>query len=346
MTEAGPTRVVHYINQFFAGKGGEDTAATPPSSQEGPVGPGRRLQQVLGDDFEIVATVWCGDDHAAGPEVIDEILSMIRGANPDVVVAGPAFTSGRYGLACARVAKAVAAEGIPVVASMHGENPGVDDAGAAPVVASGEVARHMGASLDRLGAAVRKVAAGEPVTAEDGRIGKIPRRNVTADRPAAERAVDLLLARIGGDRDATEVPLPKFDQVTPAAPVKDVAAARVALVTEGALVPDGNPDKLESARATRWLRYKLEGKKSLAPGEYRSVHGGFSTVWANEDPHRILPLDVARQLESEGVIGTLHGEYLVTAGNGTSVGNARRFGVEWAADLRRQGVQAALLTAT
>ena len=35
-----------------------------------------------------------------------------------------------------------------------------------------------------------------------------------------------------------------------------------------------------------------------------------------------------------------------TAGNGTSVGNARRFGVEWAADLRRMGVQAALLTAT
>jgi len=340
------TRVVHYINQFFAGLGGEDTATVPPASKEGAVGPGRKLAQLLGDDYEIVATVWCGDDHAAGPEVMDDLLALVRAAEPDVVVTGPAFTSGRYGLACARVAAAVAAEGIAVVACMHPDNPGIDEAGTAPVVASGEVARQMGPSLETLAAAVRKVAAGESLTADDGRVGKIPRRNVTVDQTSAERAVALVLARLGGDREATEVPLPRFDQVTPAQPVADVTTALIALVTEGALVPDANPDSLESARATRWLRYSLDGRDVLPAGEFRSVHGGFSTVWANEDPHRIVPLDVARQLEGEGAIGTLHGEYLVTAGNGTSVGNARRFGVEWAADLRRQGVQAALLTAT
>ena len=340
------TRVVHYINQFFAGLGGEDTAAVPPASKEGAVGPGRKLQQLLGDGYEIVATVWCGDDHAAGSEVLPGIMDLVRAAQPDVVVTGPAFTSGRYGLACARVAAAAAAEGLTVVACMHPDNPGLDEAGTAPVVASGEVARQMGPSLETLAAAVRKAAAGEPLTADDGRVGKIPRRNVTVDQTSAERAVALVLARLGGDREATEVPLPRFDQVTPAQPVDDVKTALVALVTEGALVPDANPDSLESARATRWLRYKLDGKDTLPAGEYRSVHGGFSTVWANEDPHRILPLDVARQLEGEGAIGKLHGEYLVTAGNGTSVGNARRFGVEWAADLRKQGVQAALLTAT
>jgi len=340
------TRIVHYINQFFAGLGGEDTATVPPSSKEGAVGPGRKLDQLLGDGFEIVATVWCGDDHAAGPEVIGDLMDLVRAAEPDVVVTGPAFTSGRYGLACARVAAAAAAEGIAVVACMHGDNPGVDEAGVAPVVASGEVARQMGPSLEALAAAVRKVAAGEPLTAEDGRVGKIPRRNVTVDQNSAERAVALVLARLGGDREATEVPLPRFDQVTPAQPVVDMSRALVALVTEGALVPDANPDSLESARATRWLRYSLDGRDTLPTGEFRSVHGGFSTVWANEDPHRIVPLDAARQLEAEGAIGKLHGEYLVTAGNGTSVGNARRFGVEWAADLRRQGVQAALLTAT
>jgi len=339
-------RVVHYINQFFAGLGGEDTASVLPASREGAVGPGRKLQQLLGDDYEIVATVWCGDDHAAGPDVLPAIMDLVRAAEPHVVVTGPAFTSGRYGLACARVAAASAAAGLTVVACMHPDNPGLDEAGTAPVVASGEVARQMGPSLETLAAAVRKVAAGEPLAADDGRVGKIPRRNVTVDQTGAERAVALVLARLGGDREATEVPLPRFDQVTPAQPVDDVSTALVALVTEGALVPDANPDSLESARATRWLRYAVDGRDALPAGEYRSVHGGFSTVWANEDPHRILPLDVARQLEGEGVIGRLHGEYLVTAGNGTSVGNARRFGVEWAADLRRQGVQAALLTAT
>jgi len=69
-------------------------------------------------------------------------------------------------------------------------------------------------------------------------------------------------------------------------------------------------------------------------------------VWANQDPHRLLPLDQARRLERERVIGTLFGEYFVTTGNGTTVPNARRFGVEWAAELRRAGIQAAILTAT
>jgi glycine reductase len=172
------------------------------------------------------------------------------------------------------------------------------------------------------------------------------RRNRLADRCAAERAVDLLLARLRGDRDATEIPVTGFGSVRPAPPVADPASATVVLVTEGALVPGGNPDRLESARARGWRRYSLAGRDRLTAGEFESVHGGFSTVLANADPHRILPLDAARELEAEGRIGRLHDEYLVTAGNGTHVGAAAAFGVEWAAELRRAGVQAAILTAT
>ncbi len=341
------TRVVHYINQFFAGQGGEDAASSPPQRQDGAVGPGRRLGQLLGPDFEVVATVHCGDDDASGrPEAIEEVLALVRQCDPDLLVIGPAFTSGRYGLACARLARAAASAGVPVVAAMHPDNPGVEEAGTAPVVASGQVAREMGPSLERLAAAARLVGEGRPLTKADGLIAGARRLVGLVDQPAAVRAVDLVLARLAGDRQATEVPLPRFDQVTPAAPVDDVTQATVALVTEGGLVPDDNPDRLESARATRWLRYPLEGVEALGSGEYRSVHGGFSTVWANEDPHRILPLDVAQDLEAEGAIGQLHGAYLVTTGNGTSVGNARRFGTEWAADLRRSGARAAILTAT
>ena len=340
-------RIVHYLNQFFIGAGGEDAASSPPSSQPGPVGPGRRLAQLLGDEHEIVATVSCGDDDAAGrPGAIDEIIGLIQGAQPDLVVAGPAFTSGRYGLACARVAAAAKAAGLNSVAAMHPDNPGIDEAGGAPVVASGEAARLMGPALDALSAAVLRLLAGEILTTADGLVGLPPRQPRMATLNAAERAVDLALARLGGDRDATEVPLPRFDKVTPAPPVTDLSNATLAILTEGALVPDANPGGLESARATKWLRYSLEGREELIPGEWRSVHGGFSTVHANADPHRILPLDAARQLEREGVIGHLHEEYLVTAGNGTSVANARRFGVEWAADLRHSGARAAILTAT
>ena len=339
-------RVVHYVNQFFAGLGGEDAAGSGPGAKEEPVGPGRRLDQLLGDDHQVVATVWCGDDYAAREGAVDEVLEEIRRYQPDAVVAGPAFTSGRYGLACARVAAAATAVGIPAVAAMHPDNPGLDEAGTAPVVASGDAARQMATSLDTLAAATRVLLEGTTLTTEHGRIGAVPRLGRMADEPAAERAVELVLARLGGNREATEVPLPRFDQVAPAAPVDDLAKVTVALLTEGGLVPDDNPGSLESARATRWLRYPLDGRDSLAPGEWRSVHGGFSTVPANADPNRILPLDVARELEREGAIGGLFGEYFVTTGNGTSVANARRFGIEWAADLRRSGARAAILTST
>jgi glycine reductase len=202
----------------------------------------------------------------------------------------------------------------------------------------------MGASLERLASAARKLLASEVLTEADGRIGKVPRKNVLVEKHAAARAIDLLLARMAGDREGTEVPLPRFDRVTPAPPVADPGKAKIALLTEGGLVPRGNPDRLESARATRWLRYDIG--PTLKQGEYASVHGGFSTVAANQDPHRILPLDVARELEAEGAIGELHTQYFVTTGNGTTVPNARRFGVEWAAELRRAGVQAVVLTAT
>lgn len=340
-------RIVHYVNQFFAGIGGEEAAGTPAGVREGAVGPGRALAAQLGSDHEIVATVYCGDDYAASSaSAIDEVLALVREASPDLLVAGPAFTSGRYGLACARLAAASAREGIPAVASMHPENPGLDEAEPAPVVESGRIGREMRASIERLAGAIKTLSRGEELSEGDGRVGRVPRRNRLAERTAAERAVELVLARVAGDSERTEVPLPSFGQVTPSAPLEDPAHATIALLTEGALVPEGNPDRLESARATRWLRYSLEGLDELEEGAFQSVHGGFSTVAANADPHRLLPLDVARDLEREGRIGTLHGEYLTTAGNGTQVAMARRFGVEWAAELRQAGVQAAILTST
>ena len=54
-------RVMHYINQFFAGIGAEEKADVPVDFREGPIGPGKRLQELLGDSAEIVVTVYCGD---------------------------------------------------------------------------------------------------------------------------------------------------------------------------------------------------------------------------------------------------------------------------------------------
>ena len=340
-------RIVHYLNQFYAGLGGEDAAGIGPRVLDGTVGPGRLLAQLLADEHQIVATIVCGDDYAASNAAVTaELLGMARSAGAELLVAGPAFGSGRYGLVCARLAAAAHAAGLPALATMHPDNPGIPDAGDAPVVAASATAREMRPTLHTVAAAIAKLATGQTLTAADGRVVKAARIGRLVEQRAAARAVELVLRRFGGDRELTEVPVGGFDVVDPAAPVDKASSVTVALVTEGAVVPAGNPDRLESARATRWLRYRIEGLDALTTGDWESVAGGFATTAANADPNRLLPLDTARELERSGVIGRLHDEFLVTVGNGTSVATARRFGVEWAAELRKAGVQAAILTAT
>ena len=56
-------KIVHYINQFFAGIGGEEKADYTPELREGVVGPGMGLKAALGEDYEIVSTIICGDNY-------------------------------------------------------------------------------------------------------------------------------------------------------------------------------------------------------------------------------------------------------------------------------------------
>jgi glycine reductase len=120
----------------------------------------------------------------------------------------------------------------------------------------------------------------------------------------------------------------------------------VALVTEGGIVPKGNPDRLESSRASKFLKYSLEGIEDLSGAEFQSVHGGYSNVFANEDPDRVLPVDALRDCEREGKIGKLYQHFFTTTGNGTTLENGRKFGQEIARVLIADGVQAVILTST
>jgi glycine reductase len=320
-------KAVHYLNQFFAGMGGEEQAETPPTRLDGAVGPGRGLAAAL-EGVEIVATLACGDDYFAEneDEALAALLEMLAEIEPDVLVAGPAFGSGRYGYACARFAAAAAERGIPAVAAMHEDNPGVAEAGAAYVVPTAVNVAGMRDALPRLGALASVLASGREVgSAEDeGYLVRGFRRNYVAEKTGAERAVELLLAKLeGGTR--TEV-AGGMDRVEPP--------------------PQGNPDHLQSVRAQGWFRYDLGGADTLASGRYESVHGGFDVTLANEDPNRLVPLDTIRGLERTGRVGRVHESLYTTTGNGTPVVVATRFGQEIAGELRDAGVQAVLLSGT
>ena len=95
-------RVVHYLNQFFGGQGGEEAADMAPRIQDGAVGPGRLLEQVLGKDTHIVHTIIAGDNYAAeNLEMLTElVVRHVKAAQAELFVAGPCFEAGRYGVVC------------------------------------------------------------------------------------------------------------------------------------------------------------------------------------------------------------------------------------------------------
>jgi glycine reductase complex component B subunit gamma len=347
-----PLRVVHYVNQFFGGVGGEDKASLPPSRKDGAVGPGLALQKALGDRGQVVATLICGDNYA-NEQINDFLLwaaEQLRDLEPDVLIAGPAFNAGRYGEACGALC-AWAGENlhIPTVTGMYRENPGTDQVARMTYVVQTEAsAVGMAHAAQRMADLAVKLARGETVGSarEEGYAPRGIRRNVFRERTGAERGLAMLLAKLRGEPFQTEMPVQVYQSVTPAPPLPDLSRATVAIVTEAGVVPMGNPDRIEFIRATKWRKYALNGSDDLREGEFEAVHGGFDNSWTNQDPDRMLGVDVLRQLEREGVIGKLYDHYYVTTGNGTPIEASARFGREIAADLHANGVQAVISPAT
>jgi len=344
-------RVVHYLNQFFAGIGSEDKADMPPGRRDGPIGPGRLLQQALGDRAQVVATVYGGDNHLVEkPKAVEGVVALIAEMRPDIVIAGPAFSAGRYGLACGAVS-ALARErlGIAVVTGMHEDNAAVEMYRTkVPIVPTEKTAAAMAPALHAMARLALRLAAHEPLgsPSEAGYLSTGHRVFHEAARPAVTRAVEMLLRKTRGERYTTEWEVPRYPLVTAAPPLRDPATAKIALVTTGGLVPIGNPDRLESGYATKWLRYSIKGVSELPPEQWQSVHGGFDTTLINLDPHRVVPLDVARELEREGAIGSLFDELFTTTGNTSVIPDMRRFAREMAEALKEAGVEGVILTTT
>jgi len=346
------TRVVLYLNQFFGQIGGEDMAGVPPRFTSEVLGPGRALAGLLAEGEELAGTIICGDNYFSDqPEkAAAECLGHVRLAAPDIFLAGPAFNAGRYGVACGALCKCVLAElGVPAVTAMFEENPGVDLFHREVLILhTGQNAATMRETLARMLRLARKLRAGEP-------LGKprdesyFPRGYVVgelAEKPAAERAVDMLLAKLAGQPFETEVPLPAFDPPQAPEPLKDMAHAKVALVTDGGLVPAGNPDGIEVSAATKFAAYSVVGLERLEPANYDVSHGGYDNRYVKQDPHRLVPLDVARELEREGRIGQVYDQFLTTTGLSNPVNNSRRLGRGMAEHLKAAGVDAVILTST
>lgn len=343
-------RVVHYLNPTFANLNNEEKERLAVEAFlcfDGSRRLGQEIEKISNYRIEIVAT-FVGDDNYVAEHIekvatgITAHLQLCKSLDCDLFVAGPAFNAGRYGMACGALCKAVQEKlGIPAVTAMYKENPGVDQYKKdACIVRASQTAVGMKDALEKMVSLGLKLVNREEVLPEvDHYFPHGLRRNYFADKTGAERAIDALLA----ETPITEYPMPEFDRVAPVLPIS--GKVKIALVTSGGIVPIGNPDRIEASSAQKFGEYSLSRVQTLFPTAYQTAHGGYDATYANADPNRVLPVDVLRDMEQEGII-ELHEKYYATVGNGTSVGNSKKFGQEIAKRLLADGVQAVILTST
>ena len=347
--------VVCYLNQFFGGVGGEDKADQEPYIIEGTVGPSMAINAAL-KDAQVTHTIICGDNFMGSntDEAVERILKLLEGIKFDMFIAGPAFQAGRYGVACGYICKAIEDKlGVPAVTSMNVENPGVEMFKQDVIIfKGGNGAVKMRKDVAAMVAYVNKVLAGEPSLGADieGYFARGCRHERfledKRENTAAYRGVQMLIKKMTGQPYQTELVIPKKELVPIAPPVEDLSKATIALVTTGGIVPVDNPDRIQSASATRWGRYDITGMDRLEAGVFKTIHAGFDPAAANDDPNVIVPLDAMRAYEKEGVIGRLHNFFYSTVGTGTTEAEARRMAREMIPFFKEDHVDAIIMGST
>lgn len=341
-------KILYYVNQFFGQIGGEDKADYKPHFEEKPIGCAQAFDKALVDG-QVVGTIVCGDNYYnEHKEESDKfILDVFEKVKSDIVVAGPAFNAGRYGMACSGVINLLKDKDISLVTGMYIENPAVDMCRLhSYIIETADSAAKMRQAIKEMSTLTNKIIEGKKLfPKEDNYLAQGRRLTEFSDKIGARRAVEMLLKRFNDEEFETELPMPEFDEVEPAAPIADMSKATIALITTGGVVPEGNPDKVQSASAQKWAKYDVSDLDELK-GKFVTIHGGFDPVYCNAKADRVAPLDQLTRLKKEGVIGNVFKYFYTTTGTGTSVANAKRFGKEIGQELKDAHVDGVIMTST
>lgn len=342
-------RAVCFINQFFGQVGGEKAASVGFRVEEKPIGPAAIIDSLLGEDCEVIGTIICGDNYFAESAEIAVIegIDLVKKLRPDLFFAGPAFNAGRYGISCGYMASSVAEQlGIPTVTGMHPENPAVDMFRRDTyIVKTGINSRKMREVIARMVDIGLRLLNGTYIGNADkeGYIMRDEILNEMQSQNSAGRAIEMLLKKIKGEAFVSELLPPTFEHILPAEPILDVSKAKIAFVTDGGLIPVGNPDKLKPNASTNFGMYNY---RKLFTENHFVIHSGYDGTWVLENPSRLLPIDVAEELVKEGKLGTIDKKVYVVCGNCSSIDSAKRIGTQISKELLKSGVDAAILTST
>ena len=351
-----PLRTMYYVNQFFGGMGGEEKADVPVGFRGEALGPARRFQELCRESLEVVVTAYCGDNYFAEHQgdALASILEVARKYDVRMLVAGPAFASGRYGFACVEVCHFLnASMNIPCMSGMYAESPGVEiykqykDKGVF-VVPTSEAASGMGEALSKMARFASKLVKGDAIgsASEEGYIPRGFRLDDVVDKSGAERAVDILLDKLAGRAFATEIPIETVEESPVAPPIANLGNACLALVSTAGVVVPGNPDGFKTNRNTQWRKYSIGNMNSMKDARWDVWHGGYNTVFMHENPNYGVPLDACREIEREKVFGKLYPYFYVTPGNLGLISAMQAMGREIQRDMKAEGIGGALLVST
>lgn len=164
--------------------------------------------------------------------------------------------------------------------------------------------------------------------------------------PAPKRGIDMLLKKYNHEPFVTEVIMKDCCEDMSPCLTKPLYEATIALVTDGGLVPRGNPDCIPPSNSNKYGKYTICGMESLVRDDFEVSHQGYDNRYVNEDPNRLLPVDTLRHLEAAGKIHALYDFFYSTAGVMTSVDMGIKFGKEIAEDLLNARVDGVILTST
>lgn len=345
-------KVIAFVNQFFGQVGGEEMAGMAPELREGMVGPALAMQAQL-KDGKVTHTIICGDNYMASntADALATIKGFLSGLEFDMLIAGPAFNAGRYGFSCGEVCKLVQNEfGRLAVTSMSDTNPGAELYRKDVYIVKGSPsAAGMRKDMSKMMSLANKLLNGEELLGADAE-GYFP-RGVRKEVPypggknAADRVMDMLLAKLNGQPYVSEYKVEQEEAVKPL-PAIDVKGKRIAFVTTGGFVPMGNPDRIASGSCTHYGKYFIGDQTELKSGDWISVHGGYNVNYVAENPMLLVPLDAFHKHMEEGHFASLHPYVYSLSGNQTTKGDSQRMAREILADLRNDGVDAVIVGST
>lgn len=349
MKNSNKFRVVCFINQFFGAVGGEEKADIGFSVSEKPIGPTVLIDNLLKGEGEVVATIICGDNYFADniEEALSEGLKLVKKYKPDIFFSGPSFNAGRYGISSGNMASYVAKElNIPTVTAMYEENPAVElfrkDT---YIIKTGIYSSSMKLAVEKMINLGFRLLKGEKIfgAEAEGYIKRDLILNERCEKNSAQRAIDMLLKKVKGESFISEILPPIFDKVEAAPPIKDIKKAKIAIVTDGGLIPESNPDKLKPNGSTNWGYYDFN---ELISNKHYVIHSGYDGTSVLDNPYRLLPYDALLECVSENKIGSLDEKVYIACGNCASISASKDIGIEMAQKLIERDVQGVILTST